>query len=130
MREIDSHQIIHTLNQHGNSTQEAKRGQVAVSLEDIAGYEKYTQDYNQRIAQDNGRILYAKQINGHYVVVEEVLEGQDKLRFFDMWKGQGQINKEVLLSHSQRPNTIPSLNLESQMINNKYPCQSQDISYG
>ncbi|MBX7489994.1 hypothetical protein [Helicobacter turcicus] len=28
------------------------------------------------------------------------------------------LNSEVLLSHSQRPSTIPSLNLESQMINN------------
>ncbi|STP11042.1 conserved hypothetical mosaic CUP0956/HP1116/jhp1044-like protein [Helicobacter cinaedi] len=35
-----------------------------------------------------------------------------------MWKQKGQLNKEVLLSHSQRPNTSPSLNLERPMPSN------------
>ena len=52
------------------------------------------------------------------IVLEEVLQGQDKIRFFDMWKQKGKLNKEVLLSHSQRPNTTPSLNLDSHMPNN------------
>ncbi|MDE7254678.1 MAG: hypothetical protein K2N54_00685, partial [Helicobacter sp.] len=118
VREIDSHQIIHALNQHGDEATEANRGQIAIQLEDIANYQQITKNHDLREVQENGKIVYAKQVNGHYVVLEEVLEGQDKLRFFDMWKGKGQINKEVLLSHSQRPNTNPSQNLESRMPSN------------
>ena len=65
--------------------------------------------------QDNNRILYAKQVNGYYVVIEEVLSGQNKLQFFDMWKGKGKINKEVLLSHSQRPKNASEPNFSRRM---------------
>ena len=65
--------------------------------------------------QDNNRILYAKQVNGYYVVIEEVLSGQNKLQFFDMWKGKGKINKEVLLSHSQRPKNASEPNFSHRM---------------
>lgn len=115
VREIDSHQVIHTLKQHGDEISEAQRGQEAIGFDDIANYETITQKHDMRITQDNGKILYAKQVNGHFIVVEEVLEGQDKVRFFDMWKQKGKLNKEVLLSHSQRPNTSPSPSLESRM---------------
>ena len=115
VREIDSHQVIHTLKQHGDEISEAQRGQEAIGFDDIANYETITQKHDMRITQDNGKILYAKQVNGHFVVVEEVLEGQDKVRFFDMWKQKGKLNKEVLLSHSQRPNTSPSPSLERHM---------------
>lgn len=126
VREIDSHQIIHTLKQHSNEFVERQRGQEPITFDDIAQYETITQQYDLRIAQDNGRIIYAKQVNGSYVVVEEVLEGQDKIRFFDMWKQKGQINKEVLLSHSQRPNTIPSPSLESPMPSNTHNLTTKD----
>ncbi|WP_267893001.1 putative barnase/colicin E5 family endoribonuclease, partial [Helicobacter trogontum] len=117
-REIDSHQIIHTLKQHGDENIEKSRGQIAVNMDDISNYMDIIKNYDFKNIQDNGKIVYAKQINGHHVVLEEVLEGQDKIRFFDMWKQKGELNKEVLLSHSQRPNTSPSLNLERRMPNN------------
>ena len=117
-REIDSHQIIHTLKQHGDENIEKSRGQIAVNMDDISNYMDIVKNYDFKNIQDNGKIVYAKQINGHHIVLEEVLEGQDKIRFFDMWKQKGELNKEVLLSHSQRPNTSPSLNLERRMPNN------------
>ena len=117
-REIDSHQIIHTLKQHGDENIEKSRGQIAVNMDDISNYMDIIKNYDFKNIQDNGKIVYAKQINGHHIVLEEVLEGQDKIRFFDMWKQKGELNKEVLLSHSQRPNTSPSLNLERRMPNN------------
>ncbi|WP_267891172.1 PBECR3 domain-containing polyvalent protein, partial [Helicobacter felis] len=115
-REIDAHQVLHTLKQHGDANKEASRGQIAVTLEDIAHYQEYLKNPDfKHIQEESGRIVYAKQINGYAVVIEEALSGQDKLRFFDMWKLKGQLNKEVLLSHSQRPNTTPSLDLEGHM---------------
>ncbi|RDU57090.1 hypothetical protein CQA49_00020 [Helicobacter sp. MIT 00-7814] len=117
-REIDSDKIAHTLKQHGNQAREAERGQVAVGLDDIANYENIVKNYDLRVVQDNNRILYAKQVNGFYAVIEEVLTGRNKLEYFDMWKGAGKLNKEVLLSHSQRPNTsanhIPPADMPSK----------------
>ncbi|WP_281526808.1 hypothetical protein, partial [Campylobacter avium] len=124
VREIDTHAIIHTLKQHGDEVKEAKRGNIAVNLEDIANYKQFTKDYDLRLTQDNGKIIYAKQINGHYVVVEEVLNAQDKLRYFDMWKGKGKINKKVLLSRSVTPEATPSLNLDSVMTKAQEPLSS------
>ncbi|WP_163534839.1 hypothetical protein, partial [Helicobacter suis] len=118
IREIDSHQVIHALKQHGDMATEAQRGQIAINLEDISHYIDTIKEADFKHIQDNGRVLYAKQVNGHVVVIEEALSGQDKLRFFDMWKQKGKLNKEVLLSHSQRPNTTPSLNLEGHMPSN------------
>ncbi|MFC3847882.1 PBECR2 nuclease fold domain-containing protein, partial [Helicobacter baculiformis] len=115
VREIDAHQVIHALREHGDATKEAKRGQIAITIEDIAHYQDYLKNPDFKSVQENGRIVYGKQINGHGVVIEEALTGQDKLRFFDMWKVKGALNKEVLLAHSQRPNTTPSLNLEGYM---------------
>ncbi|WP_163555580.1 hypothetical protein [Helicobacter suis] len=118
VREIDSHQVIHALKQHGDMAKEAQRGQIAINLEDISHYIDTIKEADFKHIQDNGRVLYAKQVNGHVVVIEEALSGQDKLRFFDMWKQKGRLNKEVLLSHSQRPNTTSSLNLEGHMPSN------------
>ncbi|WP_163565324.1 hypothetical protein, partial [Helicobacter suis] len=118
VREIDSHQVIHALKQHGDMAKEAQRGQIAINLEDISHYIDTIKEADFKHIQDNGRVLYAKQVNGHVVVIEEALSGQDKLRFFDMWKQKGKLNKEVLLSHSQRPNTTSSLNLEGHMPSN------------
>lgn len=117
-REIDSDKIAHTLKQHGDQAREAERGQVAVGLDDIANYENIVKNYDLRVVQDNNRILYAKQVNGFYAVIEEVLTGRNKLAYFDMWKGAGKLNKEVLLSHSQRPSTsanhIPPADMPSK----------------
>uniref|UniRef100_UPI000CF03A71 PBECR3 domain-containing polyvalent protein n=1 Tax=Helicobacter suis TaxID=104628 RepID=UPI000CF03A71 len=118
VREIDSHQVIHALKQHGDIAKEAQRGQIAINLEDISHYIDTIKEADFKHIQDNRRVLYAKQVNGHVVVIEEALSGQDKLRFFDMWKQRGKLNKEVLLSHSQRPNTTSSLNLEGHMPSN------------
>ena len=118
LREIDSHQVLHTLKQHGDAKKEAQRGQEAISIDDISNYQSIIKEHDFKHIQDNGRIIYAKQVNGHFIVLEEVLEGQDKVRFFDMWKQKGKINKELLLSHSQRPYTNPSQKLERPMPNN------------
>lgn len=114
-REIEAKNVKHALTRHGDEAVENARGQIAITKDDIADYEKYTQKPDLRVVQDNNRILYAKQVNGYYVVIEEVLSGQNKLQFFDMWKGKGKINKEVLLSHSQRPKNASEPNFSRRM---------------
>ena len=114
-REIEAKNVKHALTRHGDEAIENARGQIAITKDDIADYEKYTQKPDLRVVQDNNRILYAKQVNGYYVVIEEVLSGQNKLQFFDMWKGKGKINKEVLLSHSQRPKNASEPNFSRRM---------------
>lgn len=114
-REIEAKNVKHALTRHGDEAVENARGQIAITKDDIADYEKYTQKPDLRVVQDNNRILYAKQVNGYYVVIEEVLSGQNKLQFFDMWKGKGKINKEVLLSHSQRPKNASEPNFSHRM---------------
>lgn len=85
-REIEAKNVKHALTRHGDEAVENARGQIAITKDDIADYEKYTQKPDLRVVQDNNRILYAKQVNGYYVVIEEVLSGQNKLQFFDMCK--------------------------------------------
>lgn len=114
-REIEAKNVKHALTRHGDEAVENARGQIAITKDDIADYEKYTQKPDLRVVQDNNRILYAKQVNGYYVIIEEVLSGQNKLQFFDMWKGKGKINKEVLLSHSQRPKNASEPNFSRRM---------------
>ena len=46
MREIDSHQVAHTLKSHGNEIIETARGNIAITKEDIANYEYFTQNYD------------------------------------------------------------------------------------
>ncbi|SQB99532.1 tetrahydrofolate dehydrogenase/cyclohydrolase, NAD(P)-binding domain protein [Helicobacter fennelliae] len=89
-REIDSQHIAHTLRNHGDEAKEAQRGQIAITKEDIANYENIIKSAD--IREINGKnIIYKKQINGHYVVVEEALTGKNKLEFVTMWKSRGNI---------------------------------------
>ena len=46
-------------------------------------------------------MIYVKQINGHYIAIEEALLGQDKMIFKSMWKTKGQYNKEVLTKNAK-----------------------------
>ncbi|PAF49020.1 hypothetical protein BKH43_07450 [Helicobacter sp. 13S00401-1] len=101
-REVSAENIRHILNKHGDQSIEARRGQVAVTLKDIAGYQDIIKNPTEILMSGN-RIIYAKQINGHYIVIEEVLTGQNKINLVTMWKGKGKVNKQVLLSHNRRP---------------------------
>ena len=90
VRQIDAQHIAHTLAQHGDEISEASRGQEAISLKDIAGYENIIKSADTRELRGK-RIIYKKQINGHFVVVEEALTGKNRLGFVTMWKSKGKI---------------------------------------
>ncbi len=117
VREIRSRSVKHILNEHGDELKELQRGQKAITLEDIANYQDFIKDPTLRAVRDN-RIIYAKQINGHYVVIEEALRKTNRVSLVTMWKGKGKINKEVLLPHRQRPKTDSRPNSSHDMHSN------------
>src|SRR3546814_8798442 len=76
-REIDNSAINHALKQHGSDTTEAKRGQDAITPEDLGKIPEIVErpDNVERIGHNRiGRelIRYSKRFNGHTYYVEEV----------------------------------------------------------
>ncbi|ECL5232817.1 DUF3519 domain-containing protein, partial [Campylobacter upsaliensis] len=101
LRELRENEIKHALKSHGNKESEEARGNIAITLQDIeANYPKITQEYDEKFFTQKG-VIYVKQVNGHHVVIEEALSGQDKLIFKTMWKTKGNYNKEVLLKNAK-----------------------------
>ena len=124
VRELRENEIAHALKSHGDIHKEASRGNIAINRNDIEqNYPKITQDYDEKFFTDKS-IIYAKQINGHHIAIEEALKGQDKLIFKTMWKTKGNYNKEVLLKNVKatpypqnadeavKQNAISKLNIE------------------
>ncbi|WP_456237304.1 PBECR3 domain-containing polyvalent protein, partial [Helicobacter vulpis] len=89
-REIDSKHIAHVMHRHSNAKIEESRNQIPITLEDISNYPNIVKNADVREVEGK-KIRYKKQINGHYVVVEEALTGQNKLSFVTMWKSKGDI---------------------------------------
>ncbi|EKC8783339.1 hypothetical protein OQE27_001777, partial [Campylobacter upsaliensis] len=101
LRELRENEIKHALKSHGNKESEEARGNIAITLQDIeANYPKITQEFDEKFFTQKG-VIYVKQVNGHHVVIEEALSGQDKLIFKTMWKTKGNYNKEVLLKNAK-----------------------------
>lgn len=89
-REIDAQHLAHALNRHSDEATESARNQIPITKDDIANYEQIIKTSDTREVKGK-KITYKKQINGHYVVVEEVLTGKNKLKFKTMWKSKGDI---------------------------------------
>ena len=101
VREARENEIAHALKSHGDETTEAQRGNIAITRADIeTNYPKITQEHDEKFYTDTG-VIYVKQVNGHHIVIEEALLGQDKLIFKTMWKTKGNYNKEVLLKNAK-----------------------------
>ncbi|ELY0804316.1 hypothetical protein SLM93_000270 [Campylobacter upsaliensis] len=101
LRELRENEIKHALKSHGNKESEEARGNIAITLQDIeANYPKITQEFDEKFFTQKG-VIYVKQVNGHHIVIEEALSGQDKLIFKTMWKTKGNYNKEVLLKNAK-----------------------------
>ncbi len=95
-RTIYADEITHTLKQHGNEAKEAARGQKAITAKDIANYHKFAKDADKNIIVDGERgqkvLISGKQINGHYVVVEEAQTKNNNLAFKTMYFRKGNVN--------------------------------------
>ncbi|WP_270969649.1 PBECR2 nuclease fold domain-containing protein, partial [Campylobacter upsaliensis] len=101
LRELRENEINHALKSHGDKESEEARGNIAIVREDIeANYPKITQEFDEKFFTQKG-VIYVKQVNGHHIVIEEALSGQDKLIFKTMWKTKGNYNKEVLTKNAK-----------------------------
>jgi hypothetical protein len=90
-RVIDSSGINHILKKHGDEVAEAKRGQIAISKDDIAHIPEIVESpddikYVGKNKQDLPAIRYQKNINGEIYYFEEVREGRKHVAPDTMYK--------------------------------------------
>ncbi|RAX57873.1 hypothetical protein CCZ01_04385, partial [Helicobacter monodelphidis] len=74
-------------------------------------YPSIAQNYDKRVLTKNNSIIYAKQINGHFIAIEEVKQGRNKLKLVTAWKQNGNINNEVLYKNAK---AFPSQSKDSK----------------
>ncbi|WP_051355078.1 MULTISPECIES: hypothetical protein [Helicobacter] len=91
---IDYQAINHTLKRHGiDSILVKQSGQKAVDYNDIANYRNITRNANESLNSINNSgnpvLVSYKQVNGHFVVVEQVKKKNNELGFKTMFKGNG-----------------------------------------
>ncbi len=101
-RVVNNSDIKHIFKQHGDSEIEASRGQIAIDKNDIANYPDIVIEADMQgiVTGKNNvkKVLSAKQINGHYIVVEEVSTKKNTLSLKTMWKVQGKLKADTLRS--------------------------------
>jgi len=99
-RTIYADEITHALKQHGNEAKEAARGQKAITAKDIANYHKFAKNADKSVIVDGERgqkvLISGKQINGHYVIVEEAQTKNNNLAFKTMYFKKGDISNNKI----------------------------------
>ena len=88
---VDSFSINHTINSHGNNEVESRRGQIAITRDDIEKIPDIIHNYDDvkhAGKDDNNRdlIQYRKRYNGTTYYVEEVRAKRTELMAKTMWK--------------------------------------------
>ncbi|MGG7049250.1 MULTISPECIES: hypothetical protein, partial [unclassified Campylobacter] len=105
-RTIGADEIRHTLNRHGeNSPLVKSSGQKAVTLEDIAKWQEFSDTADMKaLSKDNmgqSVLISGKQINGHYVVVESVRTKGNELAFKTMYFEKGELKDSKAFKEAQ-----------------------------
>ncbi|WRG57694.1 DUF3519 domain-containing protein [Helicobacter pylori] len=86
---IDYQGIQHALNKHGIHSPSVKFSkQLPITYEDIANYRDIVKNADETIKRDN-RIISYKQVNGHFVVVEQINRNKSEFIFKTMFKEKG-----------------------------------------
>ncbi|WP_240669256.1 DUF3519 domain-containing protein, partial [Helicobacter pylori] len=86
---IDYQGIQHALNKHGINSPSVKFGkQPPITYKDIANYRDIVKNADETIKRDN-RIISYKQVNGHFVVVEQINRNKSEFIFKTMFKEKG-----------------------------------------
>jgi hypothetical protein len=128
--DIDASAIKHIHKRHGSQDKEAKRGQIAIDDNDIKAIPYIVNNYDYLIfgaknKQDRDAIIYAKNLDGTTVYVEEVRTGKKTLSANTMWKFKNAISPKSLSAnigeHLQTANSdslkiIPNPNLKVNKI--------------
>lgn len=108
--EIDTNNLRHALNQHGDATLEANRKspQLPITAEDLKQIPQIINSFdNIKRGSDSGphkSIVYEKQLNGINYYVETIMPKQGVLRSKTMWKKPSSADRAV----SDPPYTSPS----------------------
>lgn len=97
-RTIYADEIAHALNRHGKNSPFVKSGrQKAITTDDISKWIEYSDNATHKaISKDDlGQkvLVSGKQINGYYVVVEQIQTKNNNLAFKTMYFEKGDINK-------------------------------------
>ncbi len=86
---IDYQGIQHVLNKHGINSPSVKFSkQPPITYKDIANYRNVVKNADETIKRDN-RIISYKQVNGHFVVVEQINRNKSEFIFKTMFKEKG-----------------------------------------
>ncbi|GAA7433807.1 hypothetical protein Yangon179_14280 [Helicobacter pylori] len=86
---IDYQGIQHVLNKHGINSPSVKFSkQPPITYKDIANYRDIVKNADETIKRDN-RIISYKQVNGHFVVVEQINRNKSEFIFKTMFKEKG-----------------------------------------
>jgi hypothetical protein len=89
--EIDLYGVRHAIAEHGDAEGEAKRGQIAITDEDIKGIPLIIKNYDTvkhigKTPKGLNVFEYRKKIDGTVVYVEEARTGKRTLTIKTMWK--------------------------------------------
>ncbi|GAA8928234.1 hypothetical protein SLK231_05880 [Helicobacter pylori] len=86
---IDYQGIQHALNKHGINSPSVKFSkQPPITYKDIANYRDIVKNADETIKRDN-RIISYKQVNDHFVVVEQINRNKSEFIFKTMFKEKG-----------------------------------------
>ncbi|WP_231215699.1 DUF3519 domain-containing protein [Helicobacter pylori] len=86
---IDYQGIQHALNKHGINSPSVKFSkQPPITYKDIANYRNIVKNADETIKRGN-RIISYKQVNGHFVVVEQINRNKSEFIFKTMFKEKG-----------------------------------------
>ncbi|UFG20781.1 hypothetical protein LJN47_03225 [Helicobacter pylori] len=86
---MDYQGIQHALNKHGINSPSVKFSkQPPITYKDIANYRNIVKNADETIKRDN-RIISYKQVNGHFVVVEQINRNKSEFIFKTMFKEKG-----------------------------------------
>ena len=95
-RTIGADAVTHVINRHGKDSDLVKKsGQKPVTLEDIAKWEEYADNASiSAVSKDKSGqevVVSGRQINGYYVIVEEIKKKRNELAFKSMYFENGRL---------------------------------------
>lgn len=96
--------IKHTLQRHGENSVNVKNGEPPITLDDIKNHADIVNNADKRtfgVSDDGQKVLIsAKQINGHFVVVETIGTKKRQLSFKTMYKVNGKLENNPIFKDS------------------------------
>ena len=111
-RTIGADEIRHTLSRHGENSELVKKsGQPPVNENDIANYQKISDNADETLKSldNSGNLVEVsfKQVNGYFVVVEQVRNKNNEFSFKTMFKGNGTYkNSEAYTKTAEKAQTL------------------------